>query len=275
LLLTLIWQQVYLDPNPNPKPFQNPLVGLIEGKDQVEISRAGLELEKVIVYLNAITGGATNSLPTLVALSLPDRLVALLWIAHALFNERFFDSEHHLESLDHDALMLFRGMNQLSLKHWQEEVIDTVSFVTAASKASFPLGHPQPEMFYRQHPLREKSNIYYPVNLFYSLLREEREKELIQLLSDLGASKITIQDHSNSDKGTDSDRFFEFPGKRWSSNLRFDSARYPWLAYEPTWQTVVYTRLYQGSLSASLELTIDIESAISGQIDQIENLVAE
>ena len=70
---------VYLDPNPHPKPYQNPLVGLIEGKDQVEVSRAGLELEKVIVYLNAITGGATNSLPTLVALNLSDKLLALLY----------------------------------------------------------------------------------------------------------------------------------------------------------------------------------------------------
>lgn len=264
---------IYLDPNPNSKPYQNSLAGLIEGKDRVEISRAALELEKVVVYLNAITGGATNSLPTLVALNLPDKLLALLWIAHAFFNERFFHSEHHLKYLDHDSRMLFRGMTQLSLKHWQEEIVDSVSFLTAAAKASFPLGHPQPEKFYRQHPI--KPNVYYPVNLFHSLLREERERELIQLLADLGANKITIQNQANSGGSLDSDRIFEFPGKRWTPALRFDSARYPWLAYEPTWQTIAYTRVYQGGLSASLELTIDIVNAISGQIDQIENLATE
>lgn len=299
---------IYLDPNPNPKPYQNPLVGLLEGKAQVEIGRAGLELEKMIVYLNAITGGATNSLHTLVALDLPDRLLSLLWIAHALFNERFFHSEHHLEYLHHDSRMLFRGMTQLSSKHWQEEIVDTVSFQTAAAKASFPLGHPQPEKFYRQHPIREKSNVYYPVNLFHSFLWEERETELIQLLSDLGANKITIQNQADSGRNLDSDReaskerspynpslqdasrtgiprqalpeasadrIFELPGKRWSSDLKFDSAQYPWLAYEPSWQTVAYTRVYQGVLSASLELTIDIANAISAQLDQIENLAAE
>jgi hypothetical protein len=283
---------IYLDPNPNPRSYQNPLVGLLEGKDQVEISRAGLELEKVIVYLNAITGGATNSLPTLVALNLPDKLLSLLWIAHALFNEQFFHSEHHFNYLDHDAWMLLRGMTRLSLKHyWQEEIVDSVSFPTAAAKASFPLGHPQPEKFYRQHPLKEKSNVYYPVNLFHSLLLEERERELIQLLSDLGASQIAIQNQANLNGSSDgdreapqcspslpqavADRSFELPGKRWSSDLKFDAAQYPWLAYEPSWQTVAYTRVYQGGLSASLELTIDIANAISGQLDQIENLAAE
>lgn len=36
---------IYLDPNSNPKPYQNPLIRLLEGKVQVEISRTGLELE--------------------------------------------------------------------------------------------------------------------------------------------------------------------------------------------------------------------------------------
>ncbi|HEY9664486.1 MAG TPA: hypothetical protein V6C65_39075, partial [Allocoleopsis sp.] len=280
--MSLVKSVIYLDPNPNPKPYQSPLAELIKGKDRGEISRAALDLKKAIVYLNAITGGATSSLPTMVALNLPDKLLALLWIAHALFNEQFFHSDYHLKYIDHDSRMVFRGMTHLSSKHWQEEIVSSVSFLTAAAKASFPLGHPQPEKFYRQHPI--KPTLYYPVNLFHSLLREERERELIQLLSDLGANKITIQNQANSGGSLESDSeallrsadcIFEFPGKRWVSDLKFDSAQYPWLAYEPTWQTIAYTRVHQGISSASLELTIDIANEISGQIDQIENLAAE
>ncbi|MGA7933134.1 MAG: hypothetical protein WCA35_06275 [Kovacikia sp.] len=254
---------IYLDSHPTPSPYQNPLVGLIQGKDQVEVSRAGLELEKVIVYLNAITGGATSSLPTLVALNLPHRLLALLWIAHALYNERFFHSEDHLKFLDHDARMLFRAIVQLSPQQWQEEMIETVSLLNIAPTTWFPVGHPLPDRFYRQHPLKEKANHYYPVELFHVLLRDEREGELIQLLSDLGANKIMIQTQANpSERFEDdreallrsADRTFELSEKRWSSHLKFDPTRYLWLAYEQTWQTLAYTRIYQGCSAASLEL---------------------
>jgi hypothetical protein len=266
---------IYLDSHHLPKPYQNPLLGLIEGKDQVEISRAGLELGKVIVYLNAITGGAISSLPTLVALNLPHRLLALLWVAHTLFDESFFHSEDHFKFLDHDARILFRAIAQLNPKQWQEEIVETVSLVNIDSKIWFPIGHPLPDRFYRQHPLKEKANHYYPVELFHVLLRDEREEELIQLLSDLGANKIMIQNQATSSESFEGDRIFEFPGKRWSSNLKFDPTRYLWLAYEQTWQTLAYARIHQGCSSASLELTIDIANMISGQIDQIENLTAE
>jgi hypothetical protein len=283
---------IYLDSHPIPNPYQNPLLGLIEGKAQVEISRAGLELKKVIVYLNSITGGAIGSLPTLVALNLPHRLLTLLWIAHTLFDESFFHSEDYFKFLDHDARMLFRAIAQVSLKQWQEEIVETVSILNIDPKIGFPLGHPLPDRFYRQHPLKEKANHYYPVELFHVLLRDEREAELIELLSDLGANKIMIQNQANSSERFEgdsdallrsslgvpqasADRTFEFPGKHWSSDLKFDPTRYLWLAYEQTWQTIAHTRVYQGCSSASLELTIDMANAISGQIDQIKNLAAE
>ncbi|XGV96592.1 MAG: hypothetical protein ACAF41_28150 [Leptolyngbya sp. BL-A-14] len=170
---------IYLDSHPTPKPYQNPLVGLIKGKEQVEVSRAGLELEKVIVYLNAVTGRTSSSLSTLIALNLSHRLLALLWIAHALYNERFFHSKDHLKFLDHDARMLFRAIVQLSTQQWQAETIETVSISNLATNTWFPVGHPLPDRFYRQHPLKEKANCYYPVELFHVLLRDEREAELI------------------------------------------------------------------------------------------------
>lgn len=84
-----------------------------------------------------------------------------------------------------------------------------------------------------------------------------------------------IQNQATSSEQFKDDRSSEFPGKRWSSNLQFDPMRYSWLAYEQTWQTIAYTRLYQSCSSASLELTTDLANAISGQIAQIENLAIE
>jgi hypothetical protein len=156
-----------------------------------------------------------------------------------------------------------------------------------------------PGRFYRVHPLQPKNRKYIPLENFDSLLFAERENELIRLLVDLGATKISIQEVSsgktegsiksgaslqaaggiqgnlagkNEQSNTES-RVILLRGKPWASDMSFNEKEYSWLPYEPAWESLVHARLKGGCLSDSVELTSDAYYSVSGKLGLTDGLL--
>lgn len=148
----------------------------------------------------------------------------------------------------------------------------------------FPPGHPLPAGIYREHPFRER--MYYPGESYDRVLFEERESELIKLLVNLGATKIIIEERnvaedsasstlgaqatvlatadyqqSKREKGFDSrSRTIDLGPRRnfRASNLQAvekDHKAYRWLDWEPSWQSLLYARVFGHCLSSEVELS--------------------
>lgn len=192
------------------------------------------------------------------------------------------------------------ALSQLNLEDWSELITET-TYSDIPEDFDFPPGHPLPGKLYRAHPLKSKSNRYIPIEVFDSLLYAEREAELIRLLVDLGATKITIKEKKVGQKeievetnailsrigGLESkiegdinkldeiSRNLSLEGKPWSSEIveKFDEKNYSWLAYEPAWRAVTHSRLEGKCLTASIELTNDDSYSISGKVGLAEGLL--
>ncbi|MGL4502893.1 MAG: hypothetical protein ACRCU2_27775 [Planktothrix sp.] len=164
-----------------------------------------------------------------------------------------------------------------------EQNFQIVPYSSVSGTLIFPPGHPMPNKVYRQHPLPDKKNYYMPNDYYYKILLEEKEAELMKILCDLGANKIEIHEEENSLNSTIFEaeakvtsvagteaaiskehensqlnkREFSYIGKPWHSNLKdeFESSKYRWLHYEPTWESIVHGRLTNGQLMANIELT--------------------
>lgn len=153
----------------------------------------------------------------------------------------------------------------------------------------FQPGHPVVGKAYRKHPLSDYSNpdnrnLYIPSDSYDAILLEERESELVKLLVQLGATKISIT-KKVSDKTRDSisakasvqvgsmgggavsyvgkteydtdsldTREFSLTGKPWNVDSKVDRENFFWLSYEPSWKAVVFAREVGGCLTASLEI---------------------
>lgn len=192
------------------------------------------------------------------------------------------------------------ALSQLNLEDWSELITET-SYSDIPEDFDFPPGHPLPGKLYRAHPLKSKSNRYIPIEVFDSLLYAEREAELIRLLVDLGATKITIKEkkvgqkeievetnailnriggleskiEGDINKSDEISRNLSLEGKPWSSEIveNFDEKNYSWLGYEPAWAAVLHSRLYGKCLTASIELTNDNSYSISGKVGLAEGLL--
>lgn len=263
----------------------------LEGRERVEFSRAELELKKALRLMALMTGGNASSLPFLSALSLPGPTTAILWTANALLSIDTERTDIDPEKTNRDSLHLLQALNHVSLNYWYEDLVEKVSISSIPAEIKFLPGHPIAGKLYRQHPLESKQEYYYPVDSYYSLIYDEREAELIQILSDLGATKIVIDKPQRSrNAGTktienddlveiedfSSGTFvFDYIGRNWSPNLNFDTSKYIWLDYEPMWKSVVNGRISNGALSASFEINIDFSNTIAGKLEGIEGLVNE
>lgn len=153
----------------------------------------------------------------------------------------------------------------------------------------FPPGHPRFDHFYRQHPLAErkesvKRGFYLPELAYETVLLEERESELLELLMDLGACEIQITkqvesllEDANELKGglgvdgvagvtassklcteqnekEASKRIFKLRGRPWEAGFQFDTEPYCWYEFEPSWKTIVKARLL-GCTNAAIEVS--------------------
>ena len=191
-------------------------------------------------------------------------------------------------------------IKSLNLEDWSA-FLGQIPYSCIPEDFEFSPGHPLPGRFYRAHPLESKNKKYIPIETFDSLLYAEREAELIRLLVDLGATKITIQEKQlgkiasdttanatitgtggikaefNSDVNelNKSTRTFSLGGINWTLELqnKFDEEAYSWLAYEPAWAAVVHARLHGKCLTASIELTNDNSYSISGKMGLTEGLL--
>jgi hypothetical protein len=180
--------------------------------------------------------------------------------------------------------------------------LDQIHYSSIPEDFEFSPGHPLPGRLYRSHPLKSKSNKYIPIETFDSLLYAERESELIRLLVDLGATKITIKEKQLgtiksgattnvgitgvggvetefkadiNNKLNEAIRNFSLEGINWTLELKnkFDEKAYSWLPYEPAWGAVVHARLYGKCFTASIELTNDYSYSISGKMGLGEGLL--
>lgn len=161
---------------------------------------------------------------------------------------------------------------------------------------NFQPGHPMVGKSYRIHPLAEyaganKDSLYILSESYDSVLLEERESELIKLLVDLGATKITItkinsKNSRNSmqgsiggnatelgeakvgagfssgldEHGLDA-REFTLTGSHWIKGQKVDKSQYYWLPFEASWGALVHSREIGGCLSASLEIKKNTSSS--------------
>ncbi|RUT01841.1 hypothetical protein DSM106972_064640 [Dulcicalothrix desertica PCC 7102] len=204
------------------------------------------------------------------------------------------------KTLNNDGQSLdkaIKTLKQFNLEKWKS-LVESISLSSIPDDLEFPPGHPLPEHLYRVHPLKTKINKYIPIEAFDDLLYDEREAELINLLADLGATKITFQDVSNQsnkyganaevkitgaggiegngehqkNQSQNNSQLIKLRGKPWTPNMTIDKEKYSWLSYEPSWERLVHTRL-AGALSTTIELTTDDSYSISGQFKLAEGLL--
>ena len=163
---------------------------------------------------------------------------------------------------------------------------------------TFPPGHPLPGRYYRVHPLRSRAMEYIPLTSYDALLYSEREAELIRLLTDLGAIRISIGESSQKRRaagagigvdagpvleakltagGDSADvasgrRLLELQGRIWSDVCTVKEADYQWLGFEPSWRALLHARLVGRCTSASIEIARDTsfslaaEASLSGEL---------
>ncbi|MCT7971117.1 hypothetical protein [Laspinema olomoucense] len=191
-------------------------------------------------------------------------------------------------------------LRSLNLESWSEFLTE-ISYSSIPEDLDFPPGHPLPNKLYKAHPLKSQSNKYIPIEVFDSLLYSEREAELIRLLVDLGATKITIQEKQigtiqaeakaqakiagagglegemkrDVNKLDESIRNFSLQGNAWTPEIlnNFREELYSWLPYEPSWKAIVHARLYGKCLTASLELINDNSYSIAAKFGLAEGLL--
>jgi hypothetical protein len=202
--------------------------------------------------------------------------------------------ENNGQSLDKAV----KTLKELNLENWKS-LVESIPLSSIPNDLEFPPGHPLPEHLYRVHPLKLKKNKYIPIEVFDTLLYDEREAELIYLLTDLGATKITFREINNQSnehganaevkiigagglegkgehkrtQSQDNSQFIKLRGKPWTPNMTIDKEKYSWLSYEPSWERLVHTRLVGGALSTTIELTTDNSYSISGQFKLAEGLL--
>ena len=257
----------------------------LHGQTDVYITRAEIELKKAMQSLVMVTDAEINSVSTLTALSLPKSATPLFWTIKAFFEEKYQkpgdrDRIHHRNK---DARLLYQQLAQLDLMPWSNHLVDYVSADQLPSDILFPIGHPILGRTYRRHPIKSRQNQYYPVRTYFSMLFQEREQSLLNLLGQLGATKIAmtpIPDVATLDcKASLSaqlhHKVFQYPNRaRTLPSLPALLQKHPWIAGEPAWQEVVRERLERGILSAQFEFDSDVMGLLKAQLKTIGQLVA-
>ena len=153
-----------------------------------------------------------------------------------------------------------------------EAMVIPSHYGSGCQRLQFPAMHPQPNGRYRQHLLPRWKSTYYPVDSYFTYLFEERKRELLQILADLGATKITLQPSEPTDLANHSlaAQVWKFPEKSWSSTRVLNPSRYAWLTYDRQLQSLVNNRLSHGLNQAQFEITLDIDQILSNRFSEIK-----
>ncbi|MEL6553245.1 MAG: hypothetical protein AAFQ63_07280 [Cyanobacteria bacterium J06621_11] len=257
----------------------------LQGQRDVYIARAEIELRNAMQSLAFMTHSEINSLSTLTALSLPKAIAPMFWTINALLQEKFQKPNDHsrIHHRNHDARLLFQQLAQLDLQPWSERTVDYLSPDELPDNIFFPVGHPILGRTYRRHPFKSRAGHYYPVTDYFSMLFKEREQALLSLLGQLGATKITMTpipatSSLNCQENLVAQlhqKVFRYPQRMTALPQSIDVNQHPWLAGEPSWQSVVRERLHRGALSAQFEFDCDVMGLLKSQIKMIGQLIPE
>ncbi|MEO1447806.1 MAG: hypothetical protein AAFV46_16535, partial [Cyanobacteria bacterium J06635_11] len=163
-------------------------------KSDVYITRAEMELKKAMQSLAFMTNSEINSVTTLTAMSLPKVVTPLFWTIRALLQEKYQrpNDRNRIHHRNQDARLLFHQLARLNLRNWSKQIVGYIRADELPDNLRFPPGHPVRGQTYRRHPFKSRWTHYYPVADYFSMLFEERERALLTLLGDLGATKITM-----------------------------------------------------------------------------------
>lgn len=156
----------------------------------------------------------------------------------------------------------------------------------------FQLNHPIDGYVYRKHPDKKSSpNLFVDVVTYAKYLKELKEQELLNILINLGATKIELAEltensedfssnfefglqyyagqagvkvnQSTSGKKEKIEKYF-MEGKDFSGEL--DRGNYFWLNTEPSWETLIIAR--EQGRAIAYEVEIIISSSLSGSVEQ-------
>ncbi|MBE7384982.1 MAG: hypothetical protein F6J95_026665 [Leptolyngbya sp. SIO1E4] len=252
----------------------------LKGESDVFISRAEIDLRKAMQALSFSTDSNVNSFESLAALSLPGTTTALFWTIESLLKQKYQkpDLNNLIRHRNHDARLLFKRLAQLNLDPWYESAVSRVSPEAISAELQFLPGHPIAGHMYRQHPLKTHQHCYYPIATYFSLLFEERKQALLKILEALGATKVVMSPAypQTSDRlGSNQPERIEYATRPQRSMSAFKPSQHPWLAYEPSWQSVVDTRLTRRVPSLSFEIDIDVMGILRTQIQTTAQLISE
>ncbi|MFK8183144.1 MAG: hypothetical protein AB8B99_07195 [Phormidesmis sp.] len=270
----------------NELPYEmitRPKKAAFHGQTDVYIARAELELKKAIRAMSFTSQMPVNDLPTLTALTLPGASTSVMWTVNALLEEKYQkqNDASRIHHRNHDAQILYRQLAQMNLMPWANQLVDQLNARDLTGGTYMPPGHPLPGHTYRRHPFKQRQNYYYPVSSYFSMLYTEREQALISLLSELGATKITISApiSETACEGPAAidlhKRVFEYPQRHQPLPKAIDLNRHPWLTCEPSWQSVVRERLNRGILATQFEIDLDVVNMLRSQIKNIMRLVSQ
>lgn len=254
-----------------------------QGRKDVYIARAEIELRQTMQALAFMTDSEINSISTLTALSLPQTVAPLFWTINAFLQEKYIrpNNPRWIRDRNHDARLLFRQLARLDLMPWSERMVDYVRPDELPANALFPIGHPILGRTYRRHPFKTRLNQYYPVTDYFSILFKEREQALLSLLGQLGATRIvmtpipatTALDCQENLAAQLHRKVFKYPKRSDTVPSCVNVKDHPWVAGEPAWQAVIKERVQREALSAQFEFDCDVVGMLKAQIKKIGQLV--
>ncbi len=300
---------IYILPTAYKAPgFQEVLTPQLQATKSSEIVEQKSEdrtsfLSKIISFLNTkVEYESVNDLFPLVPYIPGGRgYIAVYNVVNKVLNRAYESSEKSINTLseqEQKSVNIAVNFLEKNLSNW-ESFVESIPYSSLTEDYEFPPGHPLLGRFYRVHPLKSKSRYYIPIEVFDSLLYSERENELIRILVDLGATKISIQEISTgtnegttkagvkitgaggissdvagkTERSNTASRVTLLRGKNWTPNMEFDRTKYSWLPYEPAWEAIVHARLVGGCVSSSVELTSDTSYSVNGQLGLTEGLL--
>ncbi|MEL6385585.1 MAG: hypothetical protein AAFQ89_24610, partial [Cyanobacteria bacterium J06626_18] len=207
------------------------------------------------------------------------------WNIHALLHHHYQkpDVENLIRRRTLDARLLFQQLAKLDLDRWYIHSVDMVAPDAIPAEIRFPAGPPIPGQVYRRHPCEAKQYSYYPVTGYFSLLFEDREQALLALLRELGATKVAIarptNPATNSDavpnSGTPQPKIYQYAKQVRPPVKSIDAQKHQWLAYEPSWQSVIHKRIHTSVASIQLDFDLDVMGLLRDQIQTIVQLMPE
>ena len=195
--------------------------------------------------------------------------------------------DYNLKQITKSQKKLLKQLRKQGL----DPLVQAIPRSSISEELEFPPGHPYPGNAYTQHPLKEKNNLYILLESYGEMLYEERESELKNLLIDLGATKITIEESDDATRSGEVELAASLPesggsgsfeseekqltteadvivltGKPYTPELKVERSKYNWLPYEPKWDSLCNAREEGGALSYWIELTTDTSHILSAQM---------